>query len=357
MLKKRSKDGPGPKLYEATGVLHVHTDYSDGTGTTAEIANYASQRGLKWIVITDHYHLEAKDNGEEGKYSNTWALVGSELGDEDLPNHYLAYDIDEVPDQLNPVDYVADVQKAGGFGAIAHPHEKRSAFKDMPPFPWTAWDAKIDGVEIWNQLSQWVEGLKPGNRIKRFIHPLKSLTRPEPETLAVWDLMNMDRPVVGYVGVDAHALKYPLLWGLIKLKVFHYKVQFRSLLTHLLLEEPLEKNDLNRARTQIFTALRKGNHFGANHRVGNPKGFRFFCTVDGERHMPIKRIDPGKRVNFVANSPLNAEMRLMKNGQEIIRVVGKNLQYSTSESGVWRLETYRNGRGWVFTNPIRILPE
>jgi len=357
-MKRKSKyDGPGPKIYESSGALHIHTNYSDGTGTTAEIADYAQQRHLDWIIITDHCHLEAKDNGEEGRYGNIWAFVGTELGDEDLPNHYLSYDIDRTPRQVDPVEYVRKVQEMGGFGAIAHPHEKRSAFKDMPPYPWTAWDAPIDGIEIWNQLSQWVEGLKPGNRIKRFFHPLKSLTRPEPETLAVWDILNLQRPVVGYVGIDAHSLKYPLLWGLLHLKVFHYKVQFRSLITHLMLEEPLEKQDFDKAHRQIHNALRYGHHFGANHRAGNPKGFRFYAVVDGKRHLPISRIEPGKRVEFVAHSPLQAEMVLVRNGREIIRVQGKNLRYTTSDDGVWRLEVYRNKKGWVFTNPIRILSE
>jgi len=357
MGKNGKYDGPGGRIFESTGALHVHTNYSDGTGTTAQIADYADQRSLEWLIITDHSHLKALEKGEEGKYGRTWAFVGVELGDEDLPNHYLAYDIKELPPQVDPVEYVSKTQEMGGFGAIAHPHEKRSAFKSMPPYPWTAWDAPIDGVEIWNQLSQWVEGLKRGNRIRRFLHPLKSLTRPEPETLAVWDLLNQQRPVVGYVGIDAHALKYPLFWGLFHLKVFHYKVQFRSLLTHLMLDEPLEKVDLSVAKEQVYTALRNGHHYGANHRVGKPDGFRFYAIVNGERKLPISQIAAGSRVDFVAHSPLQCEMVLLKNGREVLRAEGKELRYSTMESGVWRLEAYRKNRGWVFTNPLRILPK
>lgn len=355
MSKRSRHDGPGGRLYEVSGALHMHTLYSDGTGTVAEIAEYAGQRGLKFVIITDHCHLKAKDNGEEGRYGNVWALVGTELGDEDLPNHYLTYGIDKVPPQDDPAQMVRDVQEMGGFGAIAHPHEKRTAFPDMPPYPWTAWDAPIDGVEIWNQLSQWVEGLRPGNRITRFLHPLKSLTQPQPETLAVWDMLNQQRPVVGYVGVDAHALKYPLLFGLLHVKVFHYKVQFRSLLTHLMLHEPLETEDFARAEQQILNALRNGNHFGANHRVGNPQGFRFHAIVDGVRHLPISTIQPGRKVEFLAHSPLEADLVLVRNGQPVIQVKGRDLRYVTSEAGVYRIESYRKNRGWVFTNPIRIL--
>lgn len=355
-IGRKIDDGPGPRIHEAVGVMHMHTLYSDGTGTTEQIARYANERRLDWIIITDHEHLKAYELGQEGKYGRVNVMIGSELGDEDLPNHYLAFDIDHVPDQSNVVEYVKAVQEMGGFGAIAHPHEKRTAFADMPPYPWTEWDAPIDGIEIWNQLSQWVEGLSRWNRLQRFLHPLKSLTRPVPETLSAWDLLNRKRPVVGYVGVDAHSLKYPLLWGLIHVKVFHYKVQFRSLLTHILLEEPLSKN-YEEAKRQIYTALREGRHFGANHRVGNPHGFRFYAISEEKRILPIQRLEPGREVTFVAHSPLDAEMILVRNGIPVIRLRGKELTYTTKDDGIWRLETYRRGRGWVFTNPIRILPE
>lgn len=354
-MRKKQFDGPGPALHEAIGVLHMHTSYSDGTGTTEEIARYAGERKLDWIIITDHEILTAKENGEEGKYGRVNVMVGSELGDEDLPNHYLAFDISEIPDSQDPATYVREVQRQGGFGAIAHPHEKRTAFSNMPPYPWTSWDAEIDGIEIWNQLSQWVEGLTPTNRLARFIHPLKSLTRPQSETLATWDLLNRERPVVGYVGVDAHSLKYPLLGGLLHVKVFHYKVQFRSLLTHLILTEPLS-NDYETAKRQIYAALREGRHFGANHRVGNAKGFRFHAVVEGQRRLPLSRIEPESEVEFFAHCPLEADMVLVRNGIPVIRSRGRDLSYRTREEGVWRLETYRKHRGWIFSNPIRILP-
>ncbi len=352
----RNPEPMNGKLYESMGVLHVHTLYSDGTGTVSEIARFAAERKLDWLIITDHCHQKVKDQGEEGRYHDkTWVLAGAELGHEDHPNHYLAYGLSELPDQSDPVAMVEDVQKLGGFGAIAHPHEKRSAFASMPPYPWTAWDAPFDGIEIWNQLSQWVEGLTPTNRFHRFLHPLKSLTRPEPETLAIWDIMNRQRPVVGYVGVDAHSLKYPLLGGLFHVKVFHYKVQFRSLLTHLLLDQPLEQASFELASKQILAALQKGRHFGANHRVGNARGFRFYARVNGNTYLPIETFREGESIEFVASSPLTAEMHLIRDGRTVVQVRGKQLRYHTNKAGVWRLEARRKDRGWVYTNPFRVL--
>ncbi len=346
---------PGPKLYESVGVIHIHSVYSDGACSVSEIAEFADQKKLDWIMLTDHCTLKAKEKGEEGKHGSVNVLVGSELDNEDGQNHYLAFGLDQLPRYEDPVEMVRAVREAGGFGAIAHPHEKRDEFPDMPPYPWTAWEAEFDGIEIWNQLSQWVEGLTRNNRLYRFLHPLKSLTRPDPETMAVWDRVNLKREVVGYVGVDAHALNYPLFYGLFHVKVFHYKVQFRSLLTHLLLEEPLDSENFKKAKSQILKALREGRHFGANHRLGNPQGFRFQALVDNQPILPLSRIDPGCKVEFFAQAPAEAELVLLRNGKEIVRVKGRILRHTTEKDGIWRVEVHQKRKGWIYSNPIRIV--
>ncbi len=342
-------------IYESVGVLHMHTLYSDGTGTVGEIARNACERNLQWLIVTDHCHLECHERGEYGLYSGVWVLIGTELGDEDLPNHYLAYGITELPDQSDPVKMVQGVKDLGGFGAIAHPHERRDEFEDMPPYPWTAWDAPIGGIEIWNQLSQWVEGLTESNKYHRFIHPLKSLTHPDASTLHTWDELNLVRPIVGYVGVDAHALSYPILKGLFNVQVFPYKVQFRSLLTHLLLETPLHETDYDIANAQILSALRNGHHFGANHRAGDARGFRFSAIQNDVEYLPISTLKPGIPVTFVANTPLKGRIHLYRNGQLLMRVRGRSLTYESSQPGVYRIEVFRQGRGWIFSNPIRVI--
>ncbi|MBS1262426.1 MAG: hypothetical protein MAG453_01777 [Calditrichaeota bacterium] len=343
------------EIHECAGVLHMHTTYSDGTGTVGEIARYAGERELDWLIITDHCHMEAFARGEYGRYGDVWVLIGSELGNEHGPNHYLAFGIEDVPDQSDPARMIERVHEAGGFGAVAHPHERRDQFADMPPYPWTEWNAPIDGIEIWNQLSQWVEGLTRFNRYHRFIHPLKSLTQPSAATLASWDRLNRERPVVGYVGVDAHAIRYPLLRGLVRVKVFHYKVQFRSLLTHLLLDEPLARHDYARARDQVFGALRSGRHFGANHRGGDPHGFRFFAEHAGGRCLPVSTLPAGRRTRFRARTPLPGRIHLLRDGRLLLRARGRSLSYETDLPGVYRVEVHRRGRGWIYSNPIRLV--
>ena len=47
---------PGEWL-ERTGALHIHSRYSDGTGTIEEILSAARGAGLDFVVLTDHDSL------------------------------------------------------------------------------------------------------------------------------------------------------------------------------------------------------------------------------------------------------------------------------------------------------------
>jgi len=52
------------------GDLHIHTRYSDGSGTVPEVVEVARQRGLDFIFVTDHDTVRQKL--ECRKYHNVW---------------------------------------------------------------------------------------------------------------------------------------------------------------------------------------------------------------------------------------------------------------------------------------------
>ena len=73
----------------------MHSTFSDGTGEVPDIAKYADEVGLDFIMLTDHNTLRALDEGYEKWYGNTLLLVGVELNDKENKNHYLAFGIQE----------------------------------------------------------------------------------------------------------------------------------------------------------------------------------------------------------------------------------------------------------------------
>ena len=170
---------------------------------------------------------------------------------------------------------VKQVKEKGGIGIIAHPDEIRTDLPKYPAYPWTAWEAEeYDGIEIWNQMSEWMEKLTRFNQLKMLFSPRKALDSPTQRILSKWDQLNRKRKVFGIGAIDVHAHPYKL--GPLKLTIFPYEVQFKSIRTHLILDEPLSP-DLEKAKKQIYSAILNCNAFTANFKRGKAKGFLFYA--------------------------------------------------------------------------------
>ena len=75
-------------------VIHVHSTWSDGTGTVPQIMSAAAKSGVDVVLLTDHDTLAARDHGQEGWHGDVLLLVGEEVTPDE--NHYLAFGVDSV---------------------------------------------------------------------------------------------------------------------------------------------------------------------------------------------------------------------------------------------------------------------
>src|SRR5215218_2001020 len=117
-------------IYEYVGNLHMHTVYSDGEGTHADIAKAAIASSLDFVIVTDHNALV---KGIEGYYGDdeqghVLLLTGEEIHDQMVVpggNHLLAYGHSHELAQCanNPQMLIDSVHAAGGSSFIAHPHD------------------------------------------------------------------------------------------------------------------------------------------------------------------------------------------------------------------------------------------
>jgi hypothetical protein len=350
-------------MHEYIGAIHIHSTYSDGTGAIPDICRAASEVGLDFIMMSDHNSLKAKRDGWEGWRDDVMVLIGYEINDRNDRNHYLAYGLNQaVGVRISAAEYVRRVRERGGIGFIAHPDEKRNRFPEHPAYPWDAWESdEFDGMEIWNHMSEWTEGLTDENKFQRFIHPLKSIIAPPPETLKRWDELNGHRRVTAIGGVDAHAHKADI-FGFFDVEVFPYKVMFKSIHTHVLLDEPLRRNDpeaFEEDKWKIYKALREGRSFVANSYHGDPRGFDFFAT-NGRLKLPSGStvILPGiDKIRLTAKTPSRALLRLIADGRPLLEVDGRELTFSVSHPGAYRVEAWIDDKGWIFSNHIRIVGE
>lgn len=347
-------------MFEYVGAIHIHSLYSDGSGEVPDIARFAGEIGLDYIIITDHNTLRALNEGFEGWYNNTLLLVGCEINDKENKNHYLAFGINEAfSTRISAREYVKKVKEAGGIGFLAHPHEKRTHMKEHPPYPWVDWEiTDFNGIEIWNHMSEWMESLTEQNKYQNFMHPLRSIDRPPKETLEVWDKLNKERPVAALGGIDAHAHKYNLL-GFFEVEVFPYKVLFKSIRTHLIVGEEI-KNDgkpesLSKAKKIIYGALAKGSSFIANDYHGDSKGFRFFAEANGKLYGMGETIKHFDKVKFRVLLPAKTgEIRLIRNGKVLDTVENRECEFIVDKPGAYRVEVFLQGKAWIYSNHIRV---
>ncbi len=343
--------------YSYSGVIHIHSTYSDGSRDIPDIASIANELDIDFLLFTDHNTLQPKFNGLQGWYDKVLVGIGCEINDISDQNHYLAFDIDkEVSWKLPPKEYVKKVSGLGGFGIIAHPDEKRTSMPEYPTYPWTVWDSKeFNGIEIWNQMSEWMEGLNHLNKFYRFIHPRKSVTAPKQETLRKWDELNLERKVVGIGGVDAHGHIYKL-WGLFKVIIFRYKVLFKTIRTHVLLTEELKKGkDYEKGLRQVYDALKNAQCYISNFMLGDADNFRMIAISENEEVTIGGMIRFHKSLRLQVSTMLKTKNILIHNGIAVNETIGDKTEFLLQKRGVYRIEVYLDKRPWIFSNHIHVV--
>ncbi|MBN1993199.1 MAG: CehA/McbA family metallohydrolase [Anaerolineae bacterium] len=355
-------------LVEIVGNLHLHTTASDGTGTHAEVAAAAARAGLDFIVYTDH---NTWVDGNEGWYRDSGSgrevlrLMGQEINDEQRQpecDHLLAHFVCQnlQPVAARPQQLIEAVLAANGLCFLAHPLERPGYGGPQAIYPWVDWEISgFTGLELWNTMTEvkWqLRNLARG--ITGAYLPYWVLRGPFPETLAKWDeLLAGGQKVVAIGNADAHGNVYAK--GPFRRRIYPYEFLFRAVNTHLLLAQPLAR-ELDQARQQIRQALQQGHCFVSYDLIASSRGFTFTAASGPNQASMGDTLTLSEKATLSVVSPQSAWLRLVQDGQIIAQTKGKSLTWQTDTPGVYRLEAYRRywgrQRGWVFTNPIYIIP-
>jgi len=340
---------------ELCGAIHLHTTYSDGGVNYRELIEASRSLKLDYIIVTDHMNLGGLDNGFEGRYGNLSVIVGYEHNDRRNLNHYLAIGCKQVFSKIKkPRDYISAIKNGGGIGFLAHPNEKRHYFGHLPPYPWTDWKVSgYDGIEIWNQMSDWMENLKSWFSIFRLMYPRRFIGTVPPELLQRWDQLNKTHFVSGIGGVDAHTRrigKKPF-----SLVVFPIKVELKGIRTHLYLDNPLS-NDFCVAKKTIIDSLRDGRGFISNYRRGDAHGTKIFIEYsNGLVALPGKQSCETELPGVIHVSiPESGRISLIHNSIEVEVRYGNKATFPIIKQGVYRIEVHRESKAWIYSNPFPV---
>ncbi|HEX9837766.1 MAG TPA: CehA/McbA family metallohydrolase [Anaerolineales bacterium] len=352
-------------MHEIVVNLHMHTRYSDGSGTHKDIAQAAIKTGLDTVIVTDHNVLV---QGLEGYYrvgpNRVLLLVGQEIHDQDrVPqkNHLLVLNANRDLATLadDPQALINGVAEAGGLSFIAHPRDPAApAFKETD-ISWEAWEVQgYTGIELWNGLSE-LKTLVPTKLHGAFYAYFPQFIGHSPifETLQRWDeLLISGQRIVAIGGSDAHAMHMSM--GPLHRVVFPYQFHFRTVNTHAFIPKPLT-GDVPTDKKMIYDALAAGRCFVGYDLPASTRGFRF--TGRGREKTVIMGEElPAKGgVTLQAHLPEPAEIRMLRDG----KLIGKWKEsyastHIATEPGVYRVEAWRNylgrKRGWIFSNPIYV---
>lgn len=342
--------------------LHMHTRYSDGSGSHRDIARAALRCGVDAIMVTDH---NVRMSGMQRYYvegnRRVLVLLGEEIHDRRrLPqkNHLLVFGGDrelsaygEDLESLLPA-----VERAGAISFLAHPVDLAAPTFHEPDISWEDWSFDgYTGIELWNGFSELKAHIP--TRLHGILYayfPALMARGPLPAALALWDQLLAQRQTVAVGGSDAHALRLRL--GALRRTVFPYDYHFRAVNTHVLLEQPLS-GDAGLDAAAILGALKAGRCFIGYDLPGATHGFRFVAHGAGPETTMGGSLELRGGAAVQAWAPDNCELRLLMDGHLVKSVArGQALTQRIVEPGVYRVEAYRRfwgrRRAWIIGNPI-----
>jgi len=336
----------------ARGVIHVHTNRSDGTGSIDDVIRAAASAGLAFVIVTDHG--DATRAPDLPDYRNGVLYIDAvEISTRD--GHVVALALPRAPYPLGGEgrDVVDDIHRLGGLAIAAHPG---SAKRELQ---WTDWNAPIDGLEWLNADSEWRDE-RPWTLARALLtYPFRPpqalallLDRPE-AVIRRWDELAQRRRVVGLAAVDAHARVGVRSLGepydsTGSLHFPSYANSFREFSVELS-NARLNGNADADART-VIDAIREGAFYSTIDALAGPAALSVAATGEERAHLHVE-----------AQAPGDATITLFRDGAPVASARGRQLDHDASTApGVYRVEVALPGSPgtppvpWLMSNPIYV---
>ncbi len=297
------------------GDTHTHSVHSDGRGTIAENVASARQKGLAFMIASDHNTVGQRDDVAAENRDDFVAILANEVtmnahdwGHAVASFITQAVDYNPTGDASNPIgdiQYTIDeTLDEGGLYYIAHP------FTDRERFTWKHWDVEgFTGLEAWNDIT---------------------FTHEDRKAIDKWeDLLNDGYRGFGITGSDAHFAERV---GLVRVSVF---------LNELSSEE-------------IRHALGNGHFYGTN-------GPRIRFEANGAMMGETIQMKRGETLSIDISTWADSDIGtvlLIRNGETVNEWNPNSKEFSTrydiavDGDGWYRLEVKADDAGFAYTNPI-----
>ena len=328
--------------------MHLHSTWSDGTGTVAQIVAAGQRAGVDVVMLTDHDTLEGM--ADEGWHGSVLLLVGHEVSPP-RRDHTLVFGLSSpISNRLPAAEIVTAASEGGGISFAAHPFSRGSRrFRRLSHgMPHTAVAAPgLTGIELWSFVNDTGERIGSLREAARFIaSPLSVLRHPPLENMVEWDRLCRSRRVVALGGLDAHQVGVRVR-GRVPLRLMGYARSFRQMRTHVLVAS-LPSGRLDADRALVYDALRSGRCYIAVDALAPARGFSF----SGSGGVVMGDEVPFEGQTLCASVPRPAELRLIRDGSVIAVEHGSALTWKPRTAGVYRVDARLRERTWIVSNPI-----
>lgn len=387
-------------LNDYRSILHAHAEDASHTGgTRPEMLADAKKAEVSVIMLTNHYRppLDFITQTWRGLHDNVLFIPGSET------HGFLIYPENSVMEKmdLEGPPFIAEIVKGEGLIFLSHIEERVSHPMD-----------NLTGMEIYNRHFDAMDDLLSLASLstvmvdKKRHAEFEALLAQYPDEmlasqldypeiyLSKWDRETQTRRLTGVAANDCHhnmvmitkklddttagvgtivdpddglrkvyTATSPTLAELLKdrqpgeivakLDFDPYYRSFRNESTHILAPEQTE--------AAVRAALKAGHAYVSHDWMCDPTGFVFGARKEGEEKLAAVMgdevtWDPALRI--AAEFPVECDVRLIKDGEEIAKSHGRTFSYTPERPGVYRIEGWLKVDGedrvWVYSNPLYI---
>jgi hypothetical protein len=334
-------------MFEYTGAFHIHSCYSDGSGTLREITAAARRAGIDFFVLTDHDTLRPRADGWQGWHDGVLVITGAEVTCQ-RRNHVVAIGAQDVTGlRFKPLRRVLfELHNQGALALVAHAHPAHIMGVQIKGAPLDEWEVPgFTGVELWSFMHDICDNLTPWRMPSLIYSWRRAFKGPYPDTVAHYDHITQQRRFAAVASLDNHAVEVPIVGK----RFVEYEDAFRTLQTHVLCEELQGTRDDVR---RVIGAVAVGRAFIAMEMLADAHGFHFEAVGGGETlTYGEERVWRGP-MTLRVHSPTPAHLRLLRNGTPAAEREGTDLEFHAAEPGVYRVDARIQDRPWLYTNPI-----
>ncbi|MFZ1080572.1 MAG: hypothetical protein WAO19_01450 [Candidatus Kryptoniota bacterium] len=359
------------KYHEYSGVVHVHTQYSDGSDSYQQIGRMCDSLGIHFAIITDYNTVQPMIDNLAGRFGMSLIVPAVEISTNGKHGHFLVIG-DSIP--LVPQGGVTSDSVFHDALAKESMVIPTHMFHPRGTLDWDNWNTEnFTGIELYNFDESWRNSLTffgINKVIGAYVaygfqeEALNYLLEYPGEEMKKFDELNMSRKVVGIGSLDArsnvkfgknfywHFPSYQSLFDLVQ-TVIVTKEQFNGLYHH--------------DRELLLNAVRKGNMFVSFCGLEQARGFLFTATSDTDEVVmgDSLKVEKSAHLHIVMPDSSGVETQIVWNGKIIASYDNaSSIDFPVMHPGEYRVQAFqkrvmlplfmKRSFPWILSNPIYI---